>query len=76
MATHQQIQNWVKQQYGFVPKTCWIADVKNKAGLPMHKASNRQGTERAYPCLPEKAESIRSALRHFGIIIYNRWYSA
>jgi len=35
------IQDWVKQQYGFVPKTCWIAHVKHMSGLPMRKAHNR-----------------------------------
>jgi hypothetical protein len=68
MATYKQIQEWVKQQYEFVPKTCWIAHVKHMSGLPMRKAPNRQGVERVEPCPPEKMESIRSALRHFGMI--------
>jgi hypothetical protein len=68
MATYKQIQTWVKQNYGFIPKTCWIADVKHQAGLPMREAPNRQGPGRVYPCPPEKVEPIRSALRHFGMI--------
>ena len=68
MATYKEIQVWVKQHYGFVPKTCWIAHVKHLCGLPMRKASNRIGEERVYPCPPEKEEPIRSALRYFRII--------
>jgi hypothetical protein len=67
MATYKQIQGWVKQKYGFIPKTCWIADVKDQAGLPMRKAPNRYGVERVEPCPLNKTEPIRSALQHFGM---------
>lgn len=68
MATYKQIQTWVKQQHGFVPKTCWIAHVKYMSGLPMRKAPNRQGAERVVPCPQEKVAPIRAALKHFGMI--------
>jgi hypothetical protein len=68
MATYKEIQIWVKQKYGFLPKTCWIAHVKHMSGLPMRNAPNRQGPERVAPCPPEKVEPIRSALIHFGVI--------
>ena len=68
MATYKEIQSWVKQNYGFVPKTCWIAEVKEQAGLPVRKAHNRQGAERVYSCPREKAEAIRAAMSHFGMI--------
>ncbi len=68
MATYKKIQTWVKKEYGFVPKTCWIADVKEKAGLPVRKAPNRQDGERVYPCPAEKEEAIRAAFRHFGMV--------
>jgi hypothetical protein len=68
MATYKEIQEWVKKEYDFVPKTCWIADVKEQVGLPVHKAPNRQGAERIYPCPPEKIEPIRAAMCHFGMI--------
>lgn len=68
MATYKQIQDWVKQQYGFVPKTCWIAHVKHLSSLPMRDAPNRLGEERVYPCPPEKEEPIRAALRFFRLI--------
>lgn len=68
MATYKQIQFWVKQKYGFVPKTCWIADVKNQCGLPMRIAPNRKGAKREYPCPPEKTVAIIAALRYFEMI--------
>lgn len=68
MATYKQIQSWVEERYGFVPKTCWIAHVKHLSGLPMRKAPNRQGVERVAPCPDSKIEPIREALRHFGMI--------
>lgn len=68
MATYKRIQDWVKQNYGFTPKTCWIAHVKEMSGLPVRKAPNRRDAERVYLCPPEKVEPIRAALRHFGMI--------
>ena len=40
MATYKQIQDWVKDNHGFVPKTCWIAHVKETCGLDLRDASN------------------------------------
>ena len=28
MATYHEIQEYVEAKYGFVPNTCWIAEVK------------------------------------------------
>ena len=33
MSTYRRIQEYVKRQYGFTPKTCWIAHVKELCGL-------------------------------------------
>jgi hypothetical protein len=68
MATYKQIQFWIKQQYGFVPETCWIAHVKHICGLPMRIAPNRLGEERLKPCPPEKVGPISAALKHFGMV--------
>ena len=65
MATYRQIQDWVKQQYGFVPKTCWIAHVKEMSGITLRKAANRLGEQRRMPCPQDKVEPIRAALKHF-----------
>lgn len=68
MATYKQIQDYVKSIYGFQPKTCWIADVKEQAGLPVRRAWNRAGDEREVPCPHEKKAAILDALDHFLMI--------
>jgi hypothetical protein len=69
MATYKQIQSWVKEQYDFMPKTCWIADVKASYGKTSRNASNRiDCNDRKYPCPEKRREAIETALRHFSII--------
>ena len=68
MATYKEIQSFVKRRYGFNPKTCWIAHVKEEMGLPLKKAPNRQREQRKYPCPEEKKSAIEEALRNFGMI--------
>ena len=50
MATYNKIQRWVKNNYGFVPKTCWIAQCKELYGLPVRRAPNRFRDDREVPC--------------------------
>lgn len=67
MATYHQIQNWVKKNHGYVPKTCWIAHVKEISGLSPRTAQNRQDPKkRTNPCPSQKQDAILAALRHFG----------
>lgn len=66
MGTHKDIQKYVKQRFGFEPKTCWIAHVKELNGLPTHPSWNRAGRIREVPCPPDKRPAIEAALRHFG----------
>ena len=68
MATYKEIQDYVKAKHGFVPKTCWIADIKNQHGIPMRKAPNRQGEQRVHPCPSEKRSVITQSLRELGVI--------
>ncbi len=68
MATYKQIQEWVKGKYNFVPKTCWIAHVKEICRLPVKRAHNRMGEERKNPCPPNKVDQIQDCFRHFGMI--------
>ena len=37
MTTYKNIQEWVKMNYGFTVKTCWIAHVKEMCGLKLRK---------------------------------------
>jgi hypothetical protein len=68
MATYNEIQQWIKKKYGFSVETCWIADVKEKCGLPMRTAHNRKGKERMKPCPKNKIRYITKAFRHFKMI--------
>ena len=68
MATYKQIQNYVKQKNGFIPKTCWIADIKSQYGLITRVAYNRKGKGRTNSCPKNKKKFIISTFRHFGMI--------
>lgn len=68
MATYKEIQQRVRSQAGFQPKTCWIAHVKSDLGLPARDAWNCVRSERQVPCPPDKRPPIVAALRHFGMI--------
>jgi len=69
MATYKEIQNYVKQKYGFKPETCWIAHAKEKCGIPMRRAPNRiDPDKRVKPCPEDKFHAIKNALKHFGMI--------
>lgn len=69
MATYRDIQDRVRAANGFVPKTCWIADVKNSLGLTTRRAPNRHDPDRrVHPCPIEKRAAIEEALRHFRLI--------
>jgi hypothetical protein len=68
MATYDQIQEYVSARHRFVPKTCWIAHVKEMVGLPVTRAWNRRCDKREQPCPPGKVEPIKDAFRHFGLI--------
>ena len=69
MATYKEIQAYVKDKYGFQPKTCWIAHMKEVCGIPVKNAPNRiSPTNREKPCPPEEMEYIKDAFIHFGMI--------
>ncbi len=69
MATYRQIQARVKAVAGFVPKTSWIADVKEAHSLVGRVAHNRQSQNgRVYSCPQERRFAIEAALRHFGML--------
>ncbi|WP_341876553.1 hypothetical protein [Defluviitalea saccharophila] len=69
MATYKEIQEYVKANFGFTPKTCWIAHSKEVYGLSPKVANNRNDmNKREYPCPAEKQEDIRKAFKHFGML--------
>jgi hypothetical protein len=69
MATYRQIQEWIKEKYGFTVKTCWIAHTKEICGLKPRIASNRYNAAiRLNPCPDDKLPIIREAFEHFDMI--------
>ncbi len=69
MATYKQIQEYVKSTYGYVPKTCWIAHMKELTGQNVKVANNRYDVnKREKPCPDDKMASIKEAFIHFNMI--------
>ena len=70
MATSAEIQKFVQRHHGFIPKTGWIAHVKEVHGVPTVRGAKRARRDRHLePCPPDKREAIEEALRHFGVIL-------
>ena len=67
-ATYAEIRECVKQQFGFVPRTSWIAHVKELNGLRV--VPNRPKPRlRQVPCPPDKREPIiEQCMRRLGVI--------
>lgn len=64
MATYRDIANYVIQNYGYTPKTCWIAHVKDLYGLTRGRSPNRISDQFKCPCPPEKIPHITKALKN------------
>jgi hypothetical protein len=70
MATDAEIQKFVQHPHGFIPKTGWIAHVKEVHRIPTLRGAKRARRNRDIePCPPEKREAIEEALWHFGMIL-------
>jgi hypothetical protein len=69
MGTYKEIQAYVRNKFGYAPKTCWIAHVKEMCGLNPRPAPNRIGMGRRYPCEDKKVIShIKEAFEHFKML--------
>ena len=69
MATYPQIDAEVRRRFGYAPKSCWIAHVKDHHGLTTRIAPNRKDPiKRENPCPPEKWADIEAVIRSFGMI--------
>jgi hypothetical protein len=69
MTTYKDIQRYVKSNFGYVPKSCWIAHMKEVCGLKPRKAYNRYDSgQRTNPCPKNKQQDIIDAFKHFGMI--------
>jgi hypothetical protein len=69
MVTYKKIQEAVKEEYGFVAKTCWIAHILSDYGLTKGKSHNRiDPNVRKYPCPQSKRFQIEQTMKRFKII--------
>jgi hypothetical protein len=69
MSTYKEVQAFVKQKSGFVPKTCWIAHVlSDNGGLTRRAVSIMNGGVRRYPCPDDKRPAIEAALKHLKML--------
>ncbi len=65
--TAREIQDWVRQEFGFIPKQSWIAHCKILCGLSVADARTHQ-LARFDPCPLERQDAIIKAFRHFKMI--------
>jgi hypothetical protein len=67
--TYQQVQDHVRGTRSFVPKTCWIADVKAAHGMTNRVAANRADpASRTHPCPIEKRAALENPMREIGAL--------
>lgn len=66
MATYKEIQGYVKETYGFLPKTCWIAHMKELCGIPVKNAPNRISPSHREKLVPLK--KCRTSKKRSGIL--------
>ena len=69
MATYKQIQEYIKEKYGLIAHTSYIAEVKRKHGIKMiNVRSNEDTLKKAKHPTQEMTKAIEDALIHFGVI--------
>jgi len=69
MATYKQIQDYVKEHHGYLPRATWIAHMKELCGLnPKMAVTRHSPSARVNPCPPHKQEDLRKAFLHFNLI--------
>ena len=66
LASDLQIEEWVQEQYGFVPHPFWIDHCKE-----LYIQGSRSSVERRPPrheCPADKRAAIKEAFLHFGMV--------
>ena len=61
-----QIEEWVQEQYGFVPHPFWI-DHCNELYIESGRSSDKRRSPR-HKCPEDKRPAIREAFVHFGML--------
>ena len=69
MATYKQITEYVKNEYGYTPKSCWIAHMKEVSGLNPKVSPRRYSVNsRVHPCPQHKQNDLIETFKHFNMI--------
>jgi len=69
VATYKDIQDYIKQRYGYSCKSCWIAHMKEVCGLNPRESHNRYDSNaRTNPCPKDNQKHLIEAFKHFGMI--------
>lgn len=69
MATYKEIQEYVKKNNGYTPKSCWIAHCKELFGLnPEISPRRKEAGKRVSPCPEKKQKDIKEAFLFFGML--------
>jgi len=68
MGVYGRVQKNVKRHDGFVPKSGWIAHMKQICGLPVKKAWNRAGKGRLAPCPADRQQVILDFFKRLELI--------
>jgi hypothetical protein len=64
MTTYREIQERVRSQAGWLPKTCWITHVKSDFGLPIRDAPTGLAPIAKFHVLPT---SVPPSLLRYGV---------
>ncbi len=69
-ATYEQIQEWVREKYGFHVTHLNIAQVKRKHGIIERENYNKAKSHDSWQpgCPDDKVKAIEDALKHFQMI--------
>ncbi|MBS0412563.1 MAG: hypothetical protein JSR86_21790 [Proteobacteria bacterium] len=68
MAVYAGIQAYCRLEHGFLPQTCWIADVLSQEGLTRRQAPNRKDPSRPKkPCPANRRAEILEAIQALGL---------
>lgn len=69
MATYKEIQDYVRINFGYITKSCWIAHCKEIYGLDPKVSLNRHNIgERKHPCPEAKQRDIEQAFQFYQLI--------
>lgn len=60
---YKDIQSCHKRLFNATIKTCWIADVKRRLGIPVRKAANRKGAKILNRCPNKHFHNIASIIK-------------